>query len=60
MATCPSGEEFGAERLRNVLVESASIPPNAFCDALIRKLAEWCGATSQQRDDVTIVAIDFA
>jgi sigma-B regulation protein RsbU (phosphoserine phosphatase) len=58
-ATCPSGEEFGTERLRNVLEESALLAPDAFCNTLMQKLAAWCGTTSQQQDDMTIVAIDF-
>jgi phosphoserine phosphatase RsbU/P len=58
-ATCPAGEEFGAERLQHFLAANNSLPASAFCDALVRSLADWGGAEGRQQDDVTIVAIDF-
>ena len=59
-ATCPAGEEFGPDRLQHFLAENASLAANAFCDALVQKLADWRGETGQQQDDLTIVAVDFA
>jgi sigma-B regulation protein RsbU (phosphoserine phosphatase) len=59
-ATCPEGEEFGSERLQGFVAENSSLRANAFCDALVQKLADWRGETGQQQDDLTIVAVDFA
>jgi len=58
-ATCPSGEEFGSQRLRDFLAENASLSAQPFCDALVREVSEWSGKPQQPQDDVTIVAIDF-
>lgn len=58
-APCPSGEEFGSERLQDFLAKSASLPAQSFCDALVQELTHWSGKMEQQHDDVTIVAIDF-
>jgi phosphoserine phosphatase RsbU/P len=59
-ATCPSGEEFGSERLEGFLAEHASLAPQPFCDALVQHLTQWCGKARHAHDDVTIVAIDFS
>ena len=59
-ATCPAGNEFGAERLQHFMTENASLAPNAFCDALVQKLEDWRGENGAQQDDLTIVAIDCA
>jgi sigma-B regulation protein RsbU (phosphoserine phosphatase) len=55
----PSGEEFGAERLRGFVAEHASLAPQAFCDALVQKLTEWCGTARTLPDDLTVLAIEL-
>lgn len=59
-AACPSGEEFGTERVCDFLAKNAALAPHSFCDALIRTVDDWCGPSSsrQPADDVTIVVID--
>jgi len=59
-ATCPTGEEFGTERLQKFLAENSSLSPSAFCDALVQRLKDWRGESGSQQDDLTIVAIDYA
>jgi sigma-B regulation protein RsbU (phosphoserine phosphatase) len=59
-ATCPDGEEFGSERLQDFISANASLAANAFCEALVQKVADWRGQAGQQQDDLTIVAIDCA
>src|SRR5260370_41936347 len=58
-ATCPSGEEFGLERLQNFLAEKWALSPEAFCEALAHEAAEWRGGCVPQQDDGTILAIAF-
>jgi sigma-B regulation protein RsbU (phosphoserine phosphatase) len=58
-ATCPSGEEFGSQRLQDFLAENASLAAQPFCDALAREINEWSGKLQQPQDDMTIVTIDF-
>lgn len=57
-ATCPSGEEFGLQRLQDFMVENASLCAQPFCDALVREINEWSGRPQRPQDDVTIVAVD--
>ncbi len=57
--SCPSGEEFGLERLQDFLAEKWALSAETFCDALAHEAADWRGESGQQQDDVTIVAIDF-
>lgn len=58
-ASCPSGEEFGVERLKEFLARHASLAAEPFCNALVEDLARWGGTSRQLPDDVTIVAIDL-
>src|SRR5262249_22150434 len=58
-ATCPSGEEFGSDRLIGFLAANASVPAQPFCDKLIEHVSEWCQAGRQPHDDLTVVVVDF-
>jgi sigma-B regulation protein RsbU (phosphoserine phosphatase) len=59
-APCPSGEEFGLERLRSFMAENVTLPAQAFCDRLVQRLSEWSGPAQNAHDDLTIVVVDFA
>ena len=59
-APCPSGEEFGPERLTSFLTEHASLTAQAFCDKLVQRVSDWCGPLQQAHDDLTIVVVDVA
>jgi sigma-B regulation protein RsbU (phosphoserine phosphatase) len=56
-----AGEEFGSERLRDLLGSRASSSAAALCDEVARQITSWCGRkeTSEAHDDMTIVVIDF-
>ena len=55
-ATGASGEMFGAERLRNLLIGHAPDGPMALIEAVHDAVVEWTGSTSFD-DDLTMVAL---
>ena len=52
------GEEFGTERLIDVVKENQQASPQAIADTLMRASEEWSG-TPEQADDMTIVIARF-
>jgi hypothetical protein len=55
------GEEFGLERVKDFLVQNAERAPQEFCDdALVAKIAAWCGnSDKEQDDDLTLIVVDY-
>lgn len=53
-ANVSNGEEFGRERLGQLLLESAAEKPAEFIDLLFRKIT-----TPEQQDDLTAVLAQF-
>jgi phosphoserine phosphatase RsbU/P len=56
-----SNEEFGMERLRQVVQSNHALPIGCFSDLVIGEITRWCGRDmgASQSDDITLVAIDF-
>jgi len=56
-----SGEEFGMDRFKNFLAEHAARTAQEFCDALVQRVADWCGENGEreQHDDLTLIVIDY-
>ena len=52
----PKGEPFGLERIKSTLAELQSIPAQASCDELLKRLLDYQDG-SKQDDDVTLVAV---
>ncbi|HEX4603926.1 MAG TPA: SpoIIE family protein phosphatase [Candidatus Angelobacter sp.] len=58
-APSPSGEEFGMEHFKAFLAQHAEQTAQEFCDALVTRIAEWCGnTTKEQHDDLTLIVVD--
>jgi sigma-B regulation protein RsbU (phosphoserine phosphatase) len=53
-ASAPDGDEFGRERLEQLLLEAAARQPAEFLDLLFRKISN-----SEQEDDLTAVLARF-
>jgi sigma-B regulation protein RsbU (phosphoserine phosphatase) len=51
------GEEFGQERLRAVLQESAALSPSEAADLIVSSVQKW---GISQEDDLTVLVCDFA
>lgn len=56
-----SNEEFGMERLRQVVQSNHALPVGSFRDTVIGEIARWCGQGfgASRSDDITLLAIDF-
>lgn len=48
------GEEFGEERLRDVLLENSHLTPDALGERILESVRQWC-STAPQHDDLTLV-----
>lgn len=55
-ATDPSDEEFGFERLRNLLQSNGQVKPRALLKKILNELRAWSGETNQS-DDITMVVL---
>jgi sigma-B regulation protein RsbU (phosphoserine phosphatase) len=59
-APSSSGEEFGMERVTGFLAEHAGLSALELCDALVKRVAEWCGSSArEQHDDLTLIVVDY-
>jgi sigma-B regulation protein RsbU (phosphoserine phosphatase) len=59
-APSPLDEEFGLERFKDFLAQNAARSAQEFCDAMIEKIAAWCGNTGrEQHDDLTLIVVDY-
>ncbi len=56
-ASVPNGEQFGAERLRDIVVRCANGTPGELADAVLNALDEFRTGLAQE-DDQTIVVVD--
>jgi len=56
-----SGQEFGLERVRQILESKHHLRPGRFLDALLYSLSGWSERAigSNQSDDITLLVIDF-
>lgn len=56
-----SNEEFGMERLRQIVQSNHGLPIGRFSDTVIGEITRWCGQGfgASQSDDITLLAIDF-
>jgi phosphoserine phosphatase RsbU/P len=56
-----SNEEFGMERLREIVQSHHALPIGPFSDTVINELTRWSaeGVGPSQSDDITLLAIDF-
>ncbi|MCU1220291.1 MAG: Serine phosphatase RsbU, regulator of sigma subunit [Candidatus Angelobacter sp.] len=59
-APSSSGEEFGIERFKSFLAEHAALSALELCDALVKRVSEWCGNSArEQHDDLTLIVVDY-
>ena len=60
-ASDSSGQEFGTDRLKQILESKNALPANRFADALLYGLSDWSGHAigTGQADDITVLRIDF-
>jgi sigma-B regulation protein RsbU (phosphoserine phosphatase) len=59
-APSPMNEEFGMERFKDFLAQNAARPAQEFCDAMVEKIAAWCGNSGkEQHDDLTLIVVDY-
>ncbi|MCK4624179.1 MAG: PP2C family protein-serine/threonine phosphatase [Phycisphaerae bacterium] len=56
-AHCPPGEQFGIERLRDIVVRCADDTPDTLADTAMNAVHEFRGS-EEQEDDQTIVVVD--
>lgn len=56
-----SGNEFGMDRLKQILESKHALPTNRFADALLYGLSDWSAHAigTGQADDITVLTIDF-
>jgi phosphoserine phosphatase RsbU/P len=56
-----SGNQFGMDRLRQILESKHALPTNRFADALLYDLSDWSehAIGTGQADDITVLTIDF-
>jgi len=61
-ATDSAGNDFGMERLRQIVDSNYALPVNRFADAVLGELARWSEEAigARQSDDITLLAIDFS
>ena len=61
-ATDSAGNDFGMERLRQIVDSNHALPVNRFADAVLGELARWSEEAigARQSDDITLLAIDFS
>jgi serine phosphatase RsbU (regulator of sigma subunit) len=61
-ATDPAGNDFGLERLRQIVDSNHALPVNRFADAVLDELVRWSedAIGARQSDDITLLAIDFS
>jgi sigma-B regulation protein RsbU (phosphoserine phosphatase) len=52
-------EEFGKARCKDFLEIQFDIPPAAFADGLLNRVATFSGPNSAQEDDMTLLVLDF-
>jgi phosphoserine phosphatase RsbU/P len=50
------GEEFGYERVENLLRSSAKVPPDETADLILNTVSGW---SSSQSDDLTVIVCDY-
>src|SRR5271170_1874504 len=53
-----SGEAFGSHRLEQVLRENHLNPPSELLEHLLSEIHKWQPESAEQKDDITLVAID--
>ncbi len=51
-------EEFGYDRLKNIIVENAESSPNEIKEAIVKEMYSFCG-TNALEDDSTLIIIKF-
>ena len=51
-------EEFGYDRLKNIIVENAEFPPNEIKESIVKAMYSFCG-TNALEDDSTLIIIKF-
>ncbi len=54
-AFSPSGEEFGEERLRNLIVENATLSASDISARIMQAIADWCRDTPPHDDQTLVV-----
>ncbi len=55
----PTGDTFGAVRVRSALLELLPRPAQEIADGLTRAAKEFSGDPARQRDDHTVVVLKF-
>jgi serine phosphatase RsbU (regulator of sigma subunit) len=55
-AESPSGEQFGTQRLEEIITRLAGSSAQEILDAIVEETLEWCGARGQS-DDLTLVVL---
>jgi phosphoserine phosphatase RsbU/P len=53
-----SGEAFGENRLEQVVCRNPLMPPSELLDELLVEIRKWRPARAEQKDDITLVAVD--
>jgi sigma-B regulation protein RsbU (phosphoserine phosphatase) len=53
-----SGESFGAHKLEQVVCNNRLRAPSQLLDQLLTEIREWQPVSAEQKDDITLVAID--
>ena len=53
-----SGEAFGAHKLEQVVQNNRLRAPSELLDQLLTEIREWQPVSAEQKDDITLVAID--
>ena len=51
-------EEFGYDRLKNIIVENAELSPDEIKEAIVKAMYSFCG-TNALEDDSTLIIIKF-
>jgi len=57
--TCPGGELFGDDRLRDFIAKNVHRSPESLSEHLLEELKSYCGAASFN-DDLTFIVLDLA
>jgi sigma-B regulation protein RsbU (phosphoserine phosphatase) len=52
----PHGEEFGEERLRAMIAESAHLSVTALSAQILQAVSAWCQDTPQHDDQTLVIA----
>jgi sigma-B regulation protein RsbU (phosphoserine phosphatase) len=53
-----SGESFGRHKLKQVVRNNQLRAPSELLDQLLTEIREWQPLSAEQKDDITLVAID--